>query len=178
MIQNAPQKPQYHADRQKRTQRRGNRGLQLPVAACSQILGGQHRSAVAAADGNHDKNGRQRVGSAHSRQRILADKVSHDHRIRHIVKLLEQVAGDHRQGKRKQAPGRASLCQIRFFRLLPPRFLFHRPPLSFLSRRHLFIAPPPKSCPSAFCAPSSLFCFPVSCVRPPASRLLRASSLE
>ena len=40
------------------------------------------------------------VGRAHGRQGIFPDEAAHDHRIRDVIKLLEQVAEDHWKGKK------------------------------------------------------------------------------
>ena len=86
----------------------------------AQVLGGEHRGAVAAANGNHDEHIGQGIGGTHCRQCVLPHKVTHDHGIRHIVKLLEQVAQNHGKCKHQETFARIAPCQVNlFFQLMP-----------------------------------------------------------
>ena len=68
-------------------------------------MSGDDRSANASSNGNTDKYIGKGIGSTYGGQGILADETAYNHRICHGIKLLEQVADNHRHSKDSQGFG-------------------------------------------------------------------------
>ena len=100
MVKNSTNGPQDHRDHQEIDHGRKYGCLHFPYLSRSQKLGDDHRAPDSAADGNGDEHIGDGVGRAHGRQGIFPDEAAHDHRVCDIVKLLEQVAEDHGEGKK------------------------------------------------------------------------------
>ena len=81
-----------------------------------------HKNKDSGSYRDHDKKHSDRRGRADCCKRIRSDQFSHDHRIHQIVKLLEQITENHRDGKRKHAFDRASLRHAAFRSIITHKF--------------------------------------------------------
>ena len=91
--------PKEDSHAQKGDERRIDRSFHPVKPPCPKILGGDDRSADPASDGDHHEHIGQGIGGSDRRQRVLSHKPPHNDGVRHIIKLLEQVAQDHGQGE-------------------------------------------------------------------------------
>ena len=112
-----PRKHQpIHHQRYQRDDRKGQRralpqSLRVPP---SELDGEISPRTHAQSQQDRGQKHHQRIGAAHRRQCVRAEKTSHDQRVRNIIDLLEQVARHHWQGKFQQfacntAPGQIGL---------------------------------------------------------------------
>lgn len=86
-----------------------------PVAAahalgvpCAGALGQHHRKAAGQPLSKAQNQKAQAAGAAHRRQCLGSQRPPHDQGIRHVVKLLKQVARKQRQRKQKDQPCRVA----------------------------------------------------------------------
>ena len=76
------------------------------------VLGDGHRCAAADAHEEAGEEEDHRVADAHRGQSRLADKTAHHPAVHHVVKLLEQAAQQHGEGKGEQMPHDIALGHI------------------------------------------------------------------
>ena len=83
---------QQASNRQEGQKSRINRGFHFFRITGAQVLRRYYGSSHSSSYGNHNKHVGQRIRSAHRRKSIFSHKLSHNHGIHHIIKLLEQIA--------------------------------------------------------------------------------------
>ena len=74
--------------------------------------GKQRAAAHTQSQQNRGEKGHEGIGRSHRRQCAGTEKLAYNQGIRNIVKLLQQVPGNHWQGKQQNGFGNGPLCQI------------------------------------------------------------------
>ena len=86
--------------------------FQHGIMFAAEQLGYNDGTADAAADGNSHENHGDGIGCPYSCQRLLPDEPRCDDAVGNVVKLLQQISCDHRQGKQDKRAGDFPAGQI------------------------------------------------------------------
>ena len=101
-----------HRDADGQPQGVGHVAAHVGVVARAEALRHRNAESAAAAVAESQDEEDHRTAGAYARQGVDPQKLAHDQRVGHVVKLLEQIAQNHGQGKQQHAFGDRALGQI------------------------------------------------------------------
>lgn len=97
---------QADTDDQEINERRKNSRFHFRNFPCSKELRDNDCASVSPADGYGYEYVGNRVGSAHRSQCLFSHKLTDNHRVCNIIKLLEQIPQNHGDGEKQKRPPR------------------------------------------------------------------------
>ena len=109
-----------HGDDQ--AERMGHRAAEPRFVLLPQRDGEQRTRAHREAEEDRRQKRHQRIGRADGGKRVFAERLADDQRVGDIIKLLQEVARDHRQGKQQQPLCDAAFGQVPIHDVFLPYF--------------------------------------------------------